>query len=58
MAMPFLLFAIALLAYRSICIVKPRLVRVPLPWELALYRGVFGMFIVVWLIRLKLQPYA
>jgi hypothetical protein len=58
MALPFLLLALALMAYRAICVLKPRLVRVPLSWELALYRGVFVMFVVVWVIRLNLKNYA
>jgi Protein of unknown function (DUF2752) len=47
-----------LLAYRAICVSKPRLIRVPLTWELALYYGVFLLFVLVWIVRLELKAYA
>jgi hypothetical protein len=55
MSVPFLVLGLALVTYRVICIIKPRLVRIPLEWELFLYRGVFALFIAVWLVRLTLK---
>jgi hypothetical protein len=52
-ALFFLPIGVALLAYRAICVMKPRLIRVPLTWELALYYGVFWLFVLVWIIRLR-----
>ena len=46
---------IALIAYRITCILKPRLIRIPLTWELAFYYSIFLLFIMVWIIRLCFQ---
>jgi len=55
MGLPFLVLGLASVGYRAICVVKPRLVRIPLEWELFLYRGVFAMFVAVWFVRLTLK---
>ena len=57
-ALVFLPLGAALLAYRTTCVIKPRLIRIPLTWELALYYGVFLLFVLVWIIRLLLKVYA
>ena len=57
-AFVFLPMGLILLGYRAICVAKPRLVRVPLTWELALYYGVFFLFVLAWIIRLELKAYA
>ena len=58
MALFFLPLGVALLAYRTACVIKPRLIRIPLTWELTLYYGVFLLFIAVWIIRLCFKCYA
>jgi hypothetical protein len=54
----FLPVGLALIVYRTVCVVRPRWVRVPLEWELALYYGVFGLFVLVWMVRLGFRCYA
>ena len=57
-ALIFLPLGVVLLAYRTACVVKPRWIRVSLGWELALYIGVFGLFLIVWMVRIGLRSYA
>jgi len=54
----FLPVGAVLLAYRVTCVAKPRRVRIPLEWELAIYYGIFGLFILVWTMKLIFRFYA
>ena len=54
----FLPLGVVLLAYRGACVARPRWIRIPLWWELAIYIGVFGLFVIVWIVRTGLGCYA